>query len=54
MKIEFAINKLDCEWWFDLGLSYQNVLHPEYKKVFTISLIFASIYIRFQKKVRKN
>lgn len=54
MKIEFVLNKIDNEWWFDLGLSYQNVMHPQYKKVLTISLIFASIYIRWQKKNNKK
>lgn len=53
MKIEFMLNELGGDWWFDLGLCYQPVMHPQYKKVFTVSLVFATVYIRFH-KIRRD
>lgn len=51
MKIEISWNTLDDkEWWFDLGISYQNSNYYKYKKVFTIGLGIATIYIRFIKR----
>jgi len=51
MIIEFHKNKLDNhEWWFDLGLGYQNTDYYEYKKVFTIGLGLATIYFRWGKR----
>jgi hypothetical protein len=48
MKVEIVLNTLDNkEWWFDLGLSYQRTLHPRTKRVFTIALLFFSVYVRW-------
>jgi len=49
MKIEINFNKLCGDWWFDIGLSFQK-MHVEHKYVFTIALMFFSIYFRFGKK----
>lgn len=50
MKIECNWNTLDDkEWWFDLGIAYQNTDY-EYKKVLSIGLGFATVYIRFIKR----
>ncbi len=48
MKIEVSLNTLDDkEWWFNLGLSYDKVHYHEMKHVFTIGVIFFSIYVRW-------
>jgi hypothetical protein len=53
MKVEFNWNTFwDGEWWFDLGISYQNVYHHEYKKVLTVGLGWATIYFRWNKNVK--
>jgi hypothetical protein len=50
MIIEFHWNTLDDnEWWFDLGIGYQNTDYYEYRKVFTIGLGIATIYFRWKK-----
>lgn len=50
MKVESSWNTFgDGEWWFDLGISYQNAHYYEYKKVFTIGLGIATIYFRWKK-----
>jgi hypothetical protein len=50
MKVEFHWNTLDGnEWWFDLGISYQNTDYYEYRKVFTVGLGIATIYFRWKK-----
>ena len=50
MNIELTLNTLDNkEWWFDLGISCQKTdYHPQKKYVFTISLVFFSVYVRWQ------
>ena len=54
MRIECMLNNLDedwmnGDWWFDLGISYQKTeYHHQYRKVFTIALVFFSIYIRWK------
>jgi hypothetical protein len=48
MKIEFLLNRLEGDWWFDLGISCQKTdFHPNKKMVFTIALGFATVYIRW-------
>ena len=49
MKMEVTLNTLDNKnWWFDLGISYQTTeFHPEKNHVFTIALVFFSIYVRW-------
>jgi hypothetical protein len=47
MKIEFMLNKLDEDWWFELGIGCQQVYYHQKKMVFTIALGFATIYIRW-------
>jgi hypothetical protein len=48
MKIEFNRNKLDNDWWFSLGISYQKTeFHSEFNKVCTIDLGFWTMYIRW-------
>lgn len=48
MKIEILFNELCKEWWFDFGVSFQRTKqHPTKDYVFTLSIIFFSIYIRF-------
>jgi len=48
MKVEITLNTLDNrEWWFDLGLSYQRTQYTRTKRVFTIALIFFSVYVRW-------
>ena len=49
--IDFNFNTFgDGEWWFDLGIGYQNTNYYEYRKVFTIGLGIATIYFRWSKK----
>lgn len=48
MKVEITLNTLDNkEWWFDIGLSYQRTPYTRTKQVFTIALLFFSVYIRW-------
>lgn len=48
MKIEAVLNKLDSDWWFDLGISLQKTeFHPGSKYVFAIALGIATVYIRW-------
>jgi hypothetical protein len=48
MKVEFSRNKLDNDWWFSLGISYQRTeFHYIYNKAFTVDLGFWTIYIRW-------
>ena len=56
MKIEFNTNKLDNDWWFSLGISYQKTeFHSEFNKVCTVDLGFWTMYIRWDiKKKRKQ
>ena len=50
MIIELGLHTIDNEeWWFDLGVSYQTASYPRNKKhLFTIALIFFTIYFRWQ------
>lgn len=51
MKIEIYKNKLDGDWWFDLGISCQKTdYNPRYKMVFIIALAFFSISIRWKSR----
>jgi hypothetical protein len=52
MKIEALLNELDGEWWFELGICYETI-EFEYKKVISISFVFFTIYIRFDKIKKK-
>ena len=52
MKVEVLLNEFDGKWWFNLGLSYDNISF-EYKKVISISFVFFTIYIRFDKIKKK-
>jgi hypothetical protein len=55
MKVEFSRNKLDNDWWFTIGISYQKTeFHDTYQKVFTIDLGFWTIYIRWDIKQQKR
>lgn len=46
--IECILNNIDNEWWFGIGISYnQTELHPKKKHVITFELIFFSIYLRW-------
>ena len=48
MSIEYGLNCLEGDWWFDLGISYQKTpYHHEHRKVITVSLVFFSVYIRW-------
>ena len=48
MSIEYELNYLEGDWWFDLGISYQKTpYHHEHKKVITVSLVFFSVYVRW-------
>ena len=48
MKIEFVLNRLEGDWWFDLGISCQKIEYHNCKKmVFAIALGFATVYIRW-------
>jgi hypothetical protein len=48
MKIEIEWNKLDKDWWFDLGIGYSKTeYHPRYKRVFTVALGIATVYFRW-------
>jgi hypothetical protein len=48
MKVEIVLNTLDHkEWWFDLGISYQKTNGSRTKQVFTIALLFFSVYVRW-------
>ena len=48
MNIELTLNTLDNkEWWFDIGMSYQKTHYHEKKRVFTIALVFFSVYVRW-------
>ena len=51
MKIEFITNKLDDDWWFDIGISVM----PTHKGsggdyLISFSFGFWSIYFRFKKR----
>jgi hypothetical protein len=50
MRIEIAWNKLDEDWWFHLGISYEHTHYNKYNRVASIALGIATIYIRFNKK----
>lgn len=47
MKVEFMINRLDHEWWFDLGISCQFKSRYNKRGVIAIGLIVASLYFRW-------
>jgi len=47
MKVEIAWNKIDKEWWFDIGISYQTTSYYKSKRVITIALLFFSLYFRW-------
>lgn len=48
MKVEIVLNTLDNkEWWFDIGISYQTTSYYKTKRVFTIALLFFSVYVRW-------
>lgn len=47
MKIEFMLNKIEGDWWFDLGISCQKTSYHEKGWVFSIALGIATIYIRW-------
>ena len=52
MSIECMLNNLGGDWWFDLGISYQRTDgHHKYRQVFTIAIVFFSIYIRWKNKI---
>jgi hypothetical protein len=52
MKVEALLNEVDGDWWLNLGISYDNI-EFEYKKVISISFVFFTIYIRFDKIKKK-
>ena len=48
MMIECTLNKLEGDWWFELGMGCcKTEFHPNKKYVFTIALAIATIYIRW-------
>ena len=48
MEIEVDMNKFDTgDWWYDLGISFTHTQYHKYKRVFTISIVIVSIYIRW-------
>lgn len=48
MIIEFNLNRLEGDWWFELGISIEKTeYHPSKKMVLTIALAFASVYVRW-------
>jgi len=48
MKIEFQRNTLDNQkWWFELGISVQQINFNKQKWLVTIGLTFFNIYIRW-------
>ena len=48
MDIECTLNRLEGEWWFDFGISYQRTeYHHKHKRVITIALLLVSLYIRW-------
>ncbi len=48
MIIEFMLNRLEGDWWFELGISIEKTeYHPNKKMVLTIALAFASVYVRW-------
>ena len=53
MKVEVLLNELDGQWWFELGISYEPNNLFEYQKVISISFVFFTIYIRFDKIKKK-
>lgn len=51
MSIEISLNNLESDWWFDLGISYQKIdFNHVYIRVFSVSVIFFSIYMRCKNK----
>jgi hypothetical protein len=51
MSIEGMIHKIEGDWWFDLGISYNKTYyHHTYRRVVTIAVAFFSIYIRWKNK----
>jgi len=51
MSIECMLHKLEGDWWFDLGISYQKTYyHHTHRRVVTIAIAFFSIYIRWKNK----
>jgi hypothetical protein len=51
MEIKTEWNKLDKDWWFDLGICYERTYYNgDYNRVILIALGIATIYIRFNKK----
>lgn len=51
MNVEYELNCLCGDWWFDLGIGYRKTnLHREFNHLITLSLIVFSIYIRWGKK----
>jgi hypothetical protein len=47
MEIEGGINNFENDWWYEFGISFHRTKYNKYKRVFTISLIIYSIYIRW-------
>jgi hypothetical protein len=48
MKLEITLNEIENSWWFDLGISFQKTeFHHNKDYVFTLSIVFFSIYLRF-------
>jgi hypothetical protein len=49
MNMECTLNAMEKDWWLDLGISYQKTnLHYKYRHVFTIAMVFFSVYIRWK------
>lgn len=49
MKIEFELNRLEGDWWFNLGIGCQKTeFHHEYNWVFDIAFGFCTLYIRWK------
>lgn len=56
VTLEFEPNTFDKhDWWFDLGISASNTpYHPDHRYVFTVSLIFYTVYVRWGRWNRTN
>jgi hypothetical protein len=51
MSIQILLNKLESEWWLDLGISIQKTDFNTYKYLITLGFLLFTIYFRFIKRI---
>jgi hypothetical protein len=48
IKVETSVNRLDDDWWFELGITWQRTpYHREFGRLFSLGLGLFTIYFRW-------